>query len=173
MRQILLASVLFLVALPWAVAQETSETMMLHHTQKGERHSIKRGDFVKFSTTEGAEEKRYKGTFREVKDGRLFLKGKPGIAIGDIQHIMYRPKAMRWAFWGLLFAGYMLLGAAFFTTFTDPPLAGKIAIAGLSVIALSIVVSAASRHNIDNVNKEWTLEIPPPTKGSMQPVPLP
>ena len=100
-------------------AQERSTSIVFRNNQTGEQHKINKGDFVKLRLLEGNEKKRYSGTFKEVKDGILTLKGYRSIQMDNVLSIAYRPKVARWLFWGLLFVGMFLGGFAFILVFSE------------------------------------------------------
>lgn len=173
MKQFLLLPLLFFTMLHWTSAQDNA-SLVLRNTATNEEYTLRRGDFVKIRMDETDAGALYRGTFRNVKDGQLFLKGKPGIPLDHIQQIKYRPLAMRWLFWAALIIGAIITDIGFLSVFVvDAMWPQTLAALGLIMVCSSFLIGPLSMRRIDEVQKGWTYEIryPPAPVGSMAPVP--
>ena len=154
-------------------AQEHSHSIVFRNNQTGEQHKINQGDFVKLRLLEGSVKKRYSGTFKEVNEGILTLKGQRNVAMDNIVDIAYRPKAARWLFWGMLIIEMLLGGFAFMLVFSEYMLAVTFAKAALVSVVLGIVISLGSVRRMNDVNTQWTYEYHFPTTPKQQMIPVP
>lgn len=172
MKQILLFSLLLLAPHVKILAQE-AESITFINKQTNEHRTIKHGDFLKVKSLEGEKEVRYKGSFREVKDGKLFLKGKPGISMENIQSIAYRSKAMRWVIWSLIIIGYVVGIIGLVVLFENPPVGGAIMLACGLLWIVSLIIGKTSLHHMDNVSTHWTYEIQSSPSPNQEMLPIP
>ncbi len=144
-------------------AQERSASIVLRNKQTGEQHRINSGDFLKLSVLEGNVQKRHSGTFKEVRDGVILLKGQRSFPIENIVSIAFRPQAARWIFWGLLLLGLFLGGFAFVLVFAEYMTAVAVAKTALVMVAIGTVVGLSSKQRIPEANTQWTYEYHYPT----------
>jgi hypothetical protein len=173
MKRILLFS-LFCFNLITSVDAQEDATLVFRNTATGREFSIQRGDFVKIKMDEANEGALYKGTFRTVQNGLIYLKGKPGIPIDHIERIRYRPLAMRFLFWAALIIGAIFIEVGFFSVFViDAAWPQTVAALGLIMVCSSFLIGPLSLRRIEKVQTDWTYDIrfaPAPVE-QMAPIP--
>lgn len=173
MKRLLLIG-MFLTALVFSAFAQKSTQLILRSNDGSKTYTIKRGDFVKIRMKEPDEKVLYRGTFRRYENGLVYLKGKPGIPVDQVQNISYRPLAARIMFWGLLLLGAMLVDIGFLSVFAvagSGPL--NMVKAGFAIIGLSVILQIGSLNHARDIAANWTIEqwSPPLPAQKLAPIP--
>lgn len=171
MKQLLLFPLLFFTMLSWASAQENA-SLVFRNTATNEEYTLRRGDFVKIKMDEANQVAQFSGTFRSVKDGLIFLKGKPGIPLDHIQQIKYRPLAMRWLFWAALIIGAVFVEIGFLSVFVVAAEWPRIMVgAGLILFCSALLIGPFSLRRINQVQTAYEIRVLPAPMQQMAPIP--
>lgn len=157
---------------------QTFQKAVFHHHTLGTTIEIKRGDLLKIWAADGAKStKLYRGKLVQIKDNEVYLTNRPPIALDKVQKIVHRPKGAHGLFLTLLILGCIIAlptTISFFASVASiaaqnavPWLFGlMIGLMGIGIIGLSL-----SKNQLDQVHRDWKMEVVTGSAPAMQPVP--